>query len=99
MVSRMCAGRKDCLTVRGTDGDKTKVQKRLLLGSLRDIYTLFKEDVDNPRIGFSSFAALRPRYCVSAGMYQWYSRGMHMYAPSKPQTDALCARYWKSECE
>ena len=67
MVSRMCAGRKDCLTVRGTDGDKTKVQKRLLLGCLRDIYTLFKEDVDNPRIGFSSFAALRPRYCVSAG--------------------------------
>ena len=67
MVSRMCPGTKDCIVVRDEEGRKTKVQKRLILGNLKEIYQLFKEDPNNPKIGFSTFASLRPRHCVLAG--------------------------------
>ena len=66
-VSRMCPGAKDYVVVRDEEGSKTKVQKRLILGNLKEIYQLFKEDKTNPEIGFSTFAALRPRHCVLAG--------------------------------
>ena len=65
-VSRMCPGTKDYVTVRDEYGSR-KVQKRLILGNLKEIYQLFKEDLNNPKIGFSTFASLRPRHCVLAG--------------------------------
>ena len=66
-VSRMCPGAKHYVVVRDEEGRKTKVQKRLILGNLKEIYQLFKEDKTNPEMGFSTFAALRPRHCVLAG--------------------------------
>lgn len=66
-VSRMLPGKKDYVTVRKKDGSKEKLQKRLVLGSLTEIYELYKKDQSNPKIGFSRFAALRPRNCVLAG--------------------------------
>ena len=66
-VSRMCPGRKDYVTVTDPDGARTKVQKRLILGTLRELYCAYKEDATNPKIGFSTFASLRPKRCVLAG--------------------------------
>ena len=36
-VSRMCPGQKDCIKVISAEGP-TKVQKRLILGNLREIF-------------------------------------------------------------
>lgn len=68
--SRMCPGMKETITVRGSEGEKVKHQKRLVLMNLKEIYALWKESQSsNPdrKIGFSSFAALRPKWCVLAG--------------------------------
>lgn len=66
-VSRMCPGQKDCLTVRNSEGVSCKVQKRLILGNLKELYELYKNNATNPKVGFSTFAKLRPSYCVLAG--------------------------------
>ena len=66
-VSRMLPGKKDYVIIRKKDGSKEKAQKRLVLGTLREIYQLYKKDDANSKIGFSRFAALRPRNCVLAG--------------------------------
>ena len=41
-VSRMCPGKKDCIKVTTKTGMKEKVQKRLLLADLHEIYVQFK---------------------------------------------------------
>lgn len=66
-VSRMCPGQKDCLKVRDAEGQSVRVQKMLILGNLREMYVLYKSISTNPKIGFSTFAKLRPTYCVLAG--------------------------------
>lgn len=66
-VSRMCPGQKDCVKVRDSEGITSKVQKRLVLGNLKEVFALYKADEKNPNIGFSTFAKLRPSYCVLAG--------------------------------
>ena len=43
------------------------VQKRLVLGNLKEVYQRFKEKNPNIKIGFSKFAMLRPKECVLAG--------------------------------
>ncbi len=40
-VSRMMPGKKDCVTIL-ENGEKKKVQKRLVLGNLKEIYLQFK---------------------------------------------------------
>lgn len=47
--------------------DSSKVQKRLVLGNLKEFYELYKTDTENPNVGFSTFAKLRPSNCVLAG--------------------------------
>ena len=37
-VSRLCPGKKDCVSVKLEDGRKEKVQKRLLFSNLKEIY-------------------------------------------------------------
>lgn len=68
-VSRIMPGKNDCLTV-GTGPSKTKVQKRLMMSSLKESYegykTLYKND-ESKKIGFSKFALLRPKNCVQPG--------------------------------
>ena len=66
-VSRICPGANNFIAVRNSNGVKEKLQKRLILGTLSEIYEKFKENAMNPKIGCSSFSALRPRNCVLAG--------------------------------
>lgn len=66
-VSRMCPGQKDCVKIRDSEGTTSQVQKRLVLGNLKEMFALYKDDEKNPSIGFSTFARLRPSYCVLAG--------------------------------
>ena len=42
-VSRMLPGKKDYVTMRRKDGSKKKAQKRLILGTLREIYQMYKK--------------------------------------------------------
>ena len=64
-ISRQCPGQKDFISVRDKDGTR-HVQKRLILANLREIYEVYKKEVDKP-VGFSKFAELRPKWCILAG--------------------------------
>ena len=67
-VSRICPGKSDFLSVRDKDGNKIHMQKRLLLGNLKELYELYKEETrGTPKVSFSSFASLQPKHCVIAG--------------------------------
>ncbi|XP_034246220.1 uncharacterized protein LOC117648108 [Thrips palmi] len=66
-ISREMAGKKECISVTANDGTRSLVQKRLILGDLKEIYDLFKTKHPEVKIGFSRFASLRPRHCVLAG--------------------------------
>ena len=63
-MSPLYPGKKDCVPVKLEDGRKEKVQKRLLLSNLKEIYEHFV--IENPavKVGFSAFAMLRPKWCV-----------------------------------
>ena len=63
----MCPGKKDCVTVRTNGGDKLKMQKRLLLANLKEIYSMFQKENHEVKVGFSTFASLRPKWCILAG--------------------------------
>lgn len=67
-VSRIMPGKKDYVSMKTKDGKKPEhVQKRLILGNLKEIYDLFKTENSQEKIGFSKFAELRPKNCVLAG--------------------------------
>lgn len=65
-VSRIMPGKKDYVTIRLGE-TRMQVQKRLILGNLKEIYQLFKKLYAEIDIGFSKFAELRPKHCVIAG--------------------------------
>lgn len=67
-TSRLMPGKKDFVSV-GKDGDgkPIHIQKRLILGNLREVYQLFKSTHPEIQIGFSKFADLRPKNCIIAG--------------------------------
>lgn len=62
--SRIQPGKKDSVSVGGIH-----MQKRLLLLNLKELYKLFKEKYQhlNLKIGWSTFCALRPKWCIIAG--------------------------------
>lgn len=62
-VSRVMPGRRDTVSM----GGGVHEQKRLLLGNLKELYLIFKEQNPSVKLGFSLFAALRPKFCVMAG--------------------------------
>ena len=66
-ISRVMPGLKDCISVKQNNGKREHVQKRLLLGNLREIYCLFKKEHESVNIGFTKFTQLRPPHCVLAG--------------------------------
>lgn len=70
--SRQCPGMKDFKSVINEDGERIKIQKRLILCNLQELYVEFCKDSNNPSIGFSTFASLRPAWCILAG-----SKGTH----------------------
>ena len=65
-ISRQLPGKKDYVSVK-ENGEKKRVQKRLVLCNLRESYSKFKTDYPDAKIGFSKFASLRPKECVLAG--------------------------------
>ena len=67
MTSAGYSQAKKTVIIRNDTGDKTYVQKRLLLCNLKELYEVYKNTEGTPHIGFSSFAYLRPPYCVIAG--------------------------------
>lgn len=60
-------GIKDVVISTDSNNQKQKVQKRLLLLNLNEIYRYFKEEKPEIKIGFSKFCTLRPPNCVLAG--------------------------------
>ena len=62
-VSRAMPGKKDYISV----GRKEHRQKRLILCNLREAYEQFKAKHPGTKLGFSTFAMLRPKECVLAG--------------------------------
>ena len=51
-ISRVMPGKKDCVTIL-QNGEKMKIQKRLVLGNLRDVYQQFKASNPERKVGFS----------------------------------------------
>ena len=66
-VSVLLPGMKDFIIMRNEHGDKQKIQKRLLLLNLRELYQLLKEEHPHVKVGFTKFSLLRPKNCVLAG--------------------------------
>lgn len=65
-ISRSMSGKKDYVSV-SINGNREQIQKRLVLCNLKEAYQQFKEEYPDCRIGFSSFANLRPPECILAG--------------------------------
>lgn len=65
-ISATMPGKKDVILFKNNQGIKTELQKRLLLGTLRELYATFKERHSDLKVGFTSFSLLRPRECVFA---------------------------------
>lgn len=59
-------GIRDKICVKTKDGRETR-QKRLLQGSLNEMFANFKEQFPENKIGFSTFAKLRPPECILTG--------------------------------
>lgn len=66
-VSRMCPGKKDCVSIKLPNGTRDKMQKRLLLSNISEIFSHFKLEHPDVKVGFSTFALLRPKWCVPVG--------------------------------
>lgn len=66
IISRIMPGKSDCYSMI-VNGVKQRVQKRLLLSSLKEAYLAFKLEEPDVKVGFSSFASLRPRNIVIPG--------------------------------
>ena len=64
--SRIMPHKKETVTVK-IDDRKEKRQKRLLLCDIKVLHMKFKEKYPTFPIGFSKFAELRPKWCVTAG--------------------------------
>lgn len=66
-ISRIMPGFKECISVKQDNGKREQVQKRLLLGNLNEIYSLFHKEYEHVKIGLTKFVQLRPVHCVLAG--------------------------------
>lgn len=49
-------------------GKHLHVQRRLMLGSLKEIYIQFKSDFSEMKMGCSEFCLLRLKHCILAGV-------------------------------
>ena len=82
----MCPGKKDWVCIRNKDGSKEKAQERLLLANISQIYVNFKTEFPSWKIGFSTLALLRPKWCMPVGVAR--SHNVCMYLSSKCKTYA-----------
>jgi hypothetical protein len=65
-VSRQSPGVRDYITVR-SNGKKTKLQKRHLTCSLKEVYAMFKKENPTVIVSFSKFCSLRPPNVLLSG--------------------------------
>lgn len=65
--SRQLPGMKDVKTIKTPDGTKIRVQKKLILSNLKELYASFKKEYSEIKVGFTKFSMLRPAHCVLAG--------------------------------
>lgn len=65
-ISRMCPGRKDCVSVKTPTGREQK-QKRLLLLNISEAHEIFKQE-SKVEVGLSKFASLRPRQVMPVSL-------------------------------
>ena len=64
---RVLPGKKDFVSVKTINGREQK-QKHLLLCNLKELYEKWLEQFPNEeKVGFSSFANLKPKWCILAG--------------------------------
>ena len=75
-ISRLMAGKKDCVTIK-VDGKKEVLQKRLLLSNMAEAYRKFKDDHPEDKVGFTKFTELRPKNVVLAGASGTHSVCVH----------------------
>lgn len=54
--SSMMPGMKDVIALKNSYGKKEKIQKRLLLLNLNELYQGYKEEYPEIKVGFSKFA-------------------------------------------
>lgn len=66
--SRICPGMNECISVRTSENKKIKLQKRMILYTLKELYQNYIQDMKpNPLPSFSFFASMRPKECVFPG--------------------------------
>lgn len=70
-ASRMLPGKNDWKMVT-VNGKKEKRQKKLLMGTVSEIYELFKSDHPDIQISLTKFSMLRPKECIHVN-----SKGNH----------------------
>lgn len=80
--SRLCPGKKECVSTL-IDNVRVHKQKRLILLSLNELYSLYKQKYPDHKIGRSMFCALRPKWCVLPG-----SSGTHSVCVCKHHQNA-----------
>ena len=71
-ISKECAGAKQFVSVRMEDGTRGHLPKRLLLYSLEEAHSKFREEHETIIVGLTKFQELRPKNVVLAG-----SEGTH----------------------
>lgn len=64
IVSRQLPGKRDYVTVLTEKGTKERVQKKVLMMTVREAYEVFKKEHNDIKIGKSKFASLRPKNVV-----------------------------------
>lgn len=64
----LCSGIKECVTVKHSDDSKEKIQKRLILTDLKDLYNRWKQETEHSKIPcLAFFVSLKPKQCLYAG--------------------------------
>lgn len=70
-ASRMMPGKGDYKVVK-VKGVKEKRQKKLLMGTVSELFELFRSDFPDVKIGLTKFSMLRPIECISVN-----NKGVH----------------------
>mgnify|MGYP007063903355 CR=1 FL=1 len=60
----MLPGRRDCITLLGTNGKKEKLQKKILLMTVMEAFQIFKSENPGQKIGKSKYASLCPPHVL-----------------------------------
>ena len=73
--------------MKNDEGDRVKMQKRLLLANLKEIYASFKKEHDD-KLGFSTFLSTKAKM-VCNGRQKWNSISLCLHNTPKRLTDVV----------